>query len=138
LLLYFVCPRSAYLADTLALARPGRTAHPRANLYSDQSEQSGAGSLQQAISDANNHAGLDTINFNVSGSGIQFLFTNATLPTITDPVVIDATTQPGYAGTPLIHMEGMERARRSISQPAGPPLKGFLSRAFRGGCERDH
>src|SRR5208283_3848799 len=28
------------------------------------------------------------------------------LPTITDPVMIDGTTQPGYATTPLIEIEG--------------------------------
>ena len=30
----------------------------------------------------------------------------AALPAITDPVVIDGTTQPGYAGTPLIELNG--------------------------------
>ena len=28
------------------------------------------------------------------------------MPTITDPVVLDATTQPGFAGTPVIELDG--------------------------------
>ena len=31
---------------------------------------------------------------------------NSTLPDITDPVIIDGTSQPGYAGTPLIELNG--------------------------------
>jgi hypothetical protein len=50
---------------------------------------SGAGSLRQAIPDANANAGADTINFNIPGSG-PFVITLLTmLPAITDPVTID-------------------------------------------------
>jgi hypothetical protein len=95
---------------------------------------SGAGSLQQAIIDANGHAGLDTINFNVPGSGIQFLFTSAPLPTITDPVVIDGTTQPGYAGTPLIHMEGMGTGQAFNITAGGTTIKGLSFTSFFAGA----
>src|SRR5215468_7098188 len=61
---------------------------------------SGAGSLRQAIMDANANAGLDTIAFNVSGVGCDgagvCTITPATqLPTILSPVLIDGYTQPG-------------------------------------------
>lgn len=65
----------------------------------------GAGSLRQAILDSNATPGQDTILFNV-GSGFQAISLKSALPTITDTVTIDATTQPGYAGTPDILVDG--------------------------------
>lgn len=62
----------------------------------------GAGSLRQAITDANSMAGPDTVNFNVPGGGSILINIETALPTITEPVIIDGTTQPGFAGTPLI------------------------------------
>jgi hypothetical protein len=66
---------------------------------------SGPGSLRQAIIDANLNPGLDMITFAV-GSGSQAIAPLTALPVITDPVVIDGTTQPGFAGTPLIDIVG--------------------------------
>ena len=56
---------------------------------------SGAGSLRQAITDANNHAGADTIEFNISGGGVHTITLASALPSVTDPAVIDGSTQPG-------------------------------------------
>jgi hypothetical protein len=56
---------------------------------------SGGGSLRQAILDANNHAGADTIEFNISAAGVQTIAPTSALPTITDPVTIDGFTQTG-------------------------------------------
>ena len=55
----------------------------------------GAGSLRQAILDANANTGADTIAFNIPGSGVQTIRPLAALPTISDAVVIDGYTQPG-------------------------------------------
>ena len=66
---------------------------------------SGSGSLRQAILDANDDTNLDTISFNI-GSGSQTIQPGSALPTITGPVTIDGTTQPGYAGTPIIVLDG--------------------------------
>jgi VCBS repeat protein/S-layer family protein len=66
---------------------------------------SGAGSLRQAILDANSAPGLDTITFNI-GSGLKTISPATDLPNTTGPVVIDGTTQPGYSGTPLIQLSG--------------------------------
>ena len=70
----------------------------------------GAGSLRQAILDANAHAGPDTITFAIPGAGLhQILPLAAGLPAITDPVTIDATTQPGFAvGAPIVELNGSE------------------------------
>src|SRR5437870_11674662 len=66
----------------------------------------GPGSLRQAILDANANPGLDTIAFNLGNGGMQTIRPNSSLPTITDPVVLDGTTQPGFAGNPLIVLNG--------------------------------
>src|SRR3712207_1774109 len=51
--------------------------------------------LREAITAANAGAGLDTISFNIPGSGVQTIAPATALPIITDPVVIDGYTQPG-------------------------------------------
>ena len=60
---------------------------------------SGAGSLRQAILDANavsnSTDGPDEIHFDISGEGVQTIALSSALPVITDPVVIDGYTQPG-------------------------------------------
>jgi hypothetical protein len=45
--------------------------------------------------DANGSGGLDTINFNIPGTGVHTITLASDLPTITDPVIIDGYTQPG-------------------------------------------
>ena len=58
---------------------------------------SGAGSLRQAILDANAHAGADFITFSI-GTGIGLVKTitpTSALPAITDAVTIDGYTQSG-------------------------------------------
>ena len=66
---------------------------------------SGPGSLRQAILDANANSGSDVISFNI-GSGLKTITPSSQLPTISDPVLIDGTTQPGFAGTPVIEIDG--------------------------------
>jgi hypothetical protein len=66
---------------------------------------SGPGSLRQALLDANAAPGLDTINFSI-GSGAQTIALSSPLPAVTDSVIIDGTTQPGWAGLPLVTLDG--------------------------------
>jgi uncharacterized repeat protein (TIGR01451 family) len=77
-----------------------------ASLVVINTQDSGLGSLRQALIDANAAQGLDTITFDIPGSGPHTITLATSLPAVTDPVVIDATTQPGYAGTPLIVLAG--------------------------------
>ncbi len=60
----------------------------------------GAGSLRQAILNANSNPGADVIDFNVSGT----ITLASALPTIAGQVNIDGTTAPGFAGTPLVEV----------------------------------
>jgi hypothetical protein len=63
---------------------------------------SGAGSLRQAIVSANAAAGADTINFNVAGT-IQL--TSGALPAITGKVTIDGSSAPGYEAAPVVEID---------------------------------
>ena len=68
---------------------------------------SGTGSLRQAITDANAVTpGTNTIAFNIPAPGVQIISVLHQLPVITNAMIIDGTTQPGYAGTPLIALNG--------------------------------
>src|SRR3954452_24220867 len=57
----------------------------------------GAGSLRDALTQSNNHAGVDTIAFNISASA-KVIRPASPLPEVWDPAVVDGTTQPGFAG----------------------------------------
>jgi len=82
-------------------------------LVVDTTADSGPGSLRQAILDANSVAGLAvTIDFAIPGAGVQTIVPITPLPRITASVLIDGTTQPGFAGAPLIELR---------SAPAGGP-----------------
>lgn len=67
---------------------------------------SGPGSLRQAITDANINSGADTILFNIAPAGVKTITVLTALPALNDPVTIDGTSQPGYAGTPVIELNG--------------------------------
>jgi hypothetical protein len=56
---------------------------------------SGAGSLRQAILNANTNAGLDTIAFNIPGTGVHTITPATAFDHLTGPVVIDGYTQLG-------------------------------------------
>jgi len=55
----------------------------------------GAGSMRQAILDANANPGADTIHFAIPGSGVQTIALGSSLPTISEALIIDGYSQPG-------------------------------------------
>jgi titin len=67
---------------------------------------SGLGSLRWAITNANATPGANTISFQISGSTPFTIALLSQLPAITNQVTIDATTQPGYSGTPVVELNG--------------------------------
>ena len=68
---------------------------------------SDTGSLRYAITQSNlTGPGPNTIDFKISGTGVQTITPASALPTATVPVTIDGTTQPGYSGKPLIVLDG--------------------------------
>lgn len=78
---------------------------------------SGAGTLRQAILDANNASGGDTIQFQIPGPGPFTIQPTSPLPTISDSVAIDGRTQPGFANTPIVELNGAG---------AGPTASGLV------------
>jgi len=56
---------------------------------------SGAGSLRQAITDANANPGADTITFAITGGGVHTISPATALPTITEALTINGYSQPG-------------------------------------------
>jgi parallel beta-helix repeat protein len=80
----------------------------------------GPGSLRQAILDANAAPGADDIRFNIPGPGVHTVRPASPLPEVTDATRLDATTLPGYSGSPLIELDG---------SLAGPDADGITVRA---------
>jgi hypothetical protein len=68
---------------------------------------SGAGSLRQAILDANAAGGASNdVYFNIASSGVQTITLSSPLPAIANPLRIFGGTEPGGTGTPLIVIDG--------------------------------
>ena len=86
------CSAALVLAGAGLLAR---TAEAQTTFTVIHTADSGAGSLRQAILDANASAGTDTIAFNIPAAGPHVITPATTLPSLTDPVVVDGYTQPG-------------------------------------------
>ncbi|HEX5358260.1 MAG TPA: DUF4347 domain-containing protein, partial [Aquabacterium sp.] len=104
---------------------------------------SGAGSLRAAITSANGNAGTDTINFNISsgtaGTGSDtgaYVITLASgLPTITEAVTIDASTQSGYVagGLHTVVLDGNDAGAYGLqlsSASDGSTVRGLVIRNF--------
>ncbi len=100
---------------------------------------SGAGSLRQALADAN--GGVCTplpcsITFNI-GSGPFVIQPVTAFPTIGNQITLDGTTQPGYAGTPIIQIDGTPSAVVSGLQLVGTnsAVRGLSITGFDKGIE---
>ncbi len=92
---------------------------------------SGPGSLRQAILDANANPGRDLIQFTIVGAS-RTISPLSALPSITDELIIDAATQPGYAGTPIIELSGTSAGSTDgLRISAGnSTIRGFVIRNF--------
>ncbi|HUM46436.1 MAG TPA: PKD domain-containing protein [Chitinophagales bacterium] len=69
----------------------------KADVYTVTNNQdSGVGSLRQAITDANSHTGADKITFNITGTDVasRTITLESGLPILTGATIIDGTTQP--------------------------------------------
>ena len=83
-------------------------------------DESGSCTLRAAIQEANaspNRFGPDVTLFNISGFGLHTIRLDSPLPRIVEPLVIDATSQPGFAGVPLVELDGSQ---------AGPKASGIV------------
>ncbi len=93
-------------ADNAALETTTVTSTGR-NIAVTNTADTGPGSLRQAIAESNaDENDRDTIVFNIPGTGVRTIVPLSAMTGITAPVVLDGTTQPGFATTPVIELNG--------------------------------
>ena len=88
------------------LATVFRFSAEAAILVVSNTNDSGPGSLRQAIDDANLAPDHDTIVFNIPGPTPVTIVPASGLPALIAPTLVDGTTQPGYAGQPVVGLVG--------------------------------
>jgi hypothetical protein len=99
---------------------------------------SGAGSFRQAILDANANAGADMIVFSIPGGGPYSISLQSELPTVAESVTIDATTQPGFAGVPIVELNGANAgsAKGLVVSVSNVVVRGLVINRFSDYCVR--
>jgi hypothetical protein len=115
------------LAACLIVGALATAAASAATITVTNTNDSGAGSLRQAILDANSTPAPDTIAFNIPGGGVKTISPLTKLPVITQPVTIDGYTQPGASPNTLadgddavllIELDGTNVPNPSAADPA--------------------
>lgn len=86
-------------------------------LVQSTSDDGTMGTLRWAVLQVNSDPGPDSIQFKIPGAGVERIAILSPLPEITKPVLIDGTTEPNYAGQPLVQIDG---------SGAGPNCDGFV------------
>jgi hypothetical protein len=124
-----VSPRAIAFSGTIFRLRPALEVIEDRTLLSNflvnTTADSGPGSLRQAILDSNAATGQsNTIDFDIPGQGVQTIAPLSPLPAITQAVLIDGFSQPGYAGTPLIELSGSQLATGDGLTISGPDVAG--------------
>ena len=75
--------------------------------------------IEEANASANEPMSRDRIEFNIPGFGSKLISLGSALPTITDPLVIDATSQPGHISNPIVQVDGGGTIARGLQITAG-------------------
>lgn len=102
--------------------------------------------LRAAIQEANNTSnvsgGPDRIIFDIGGSTPHTIQPSSgnPLPTITDPVEIDATTEPDYSGSPVVELDGANLSGESglILDADDSQIEGLSIVNFTGSFGKDY
>jgi len=105
------CRTLAALVLSLLVVPAGAGAHarsPRRAVFAvTNTNDSGAGSLRQAILNANAAGGSNTLTFGGLAGVAPFTITLSTpLPSVSSPLAIDGTSAPGWSGTPVVVLDG--------------------------------
>ena len=62
--------------------------------------------LEETNALSNDPAGPDEIRFDIPGAGPHTIQPQSALPDVTDPVVIDGSTEPDFSGDPVVAVDG--------------------------------
>jgi CSLREA domain-containing protein len=79
-------------------------------------------SLREALIGANANPGPDTIGFAI-GTGLQTIRPTSPLPAITDSVIVDGRSQPGFAGTPIVEVDGRNAGEIASGLTSSVPVE---------------
>jgi uncharacterized repeat protein (TIGR01451 family) len=76
------------------------------NFVVTNTNDSGSGSLRQALTDASGPAcsAPCTVSFNI-GAGPYLIQPQSDLPPVANDITVDGTTQPGYSGVPVVQVD---------------------------------
>lgn len=96
---------------------------------------SGACTLRAAIEEANSRSGKDLIHFSIDGTGTHTIAVFSALPAIDEAVVIDGTTEPDFAATPVVELtRGAIFAADGLQLVSGgSTVRGLTINSFRNG-----
>jgi titin len=99
-------------------------------LFVTNTHDTGGGSLRAAITSANALPGADSIRFNIAGEGVHSIDLLSTLPTITDTLKLAGRTQSGFAGSPLIELNGAAAGPGASGLVIAPSASASIVRAL--------
>ena len=98
---------------------------------------SGPGSLRQAILDSNGSPGQNIIQFKIANSGVQTITPLTALPIITNSVIMDGTTEGGFDPNnpkPMIELNGSSAGYGVVGlhiQASQTTVKGLVIDSFK-------
>jgi hypothetical protein len=127
---------AAFVVLPLVAGLVAPPAHASTTLIVTNTNDSGAGSLRQAILDANATADADVINFAIPGTGVQTIKPSTPLPPITQQVSINGYTQPGSsANTKAVGDDAVLKVQldgANVPTGSGLEISGASGSAIRG------
>ena len=103
-------------------------------MVGDDAECTLRAAIQEANATANSPGGPDRIHFDIAGAGPHTIQPASSLPTIADAVVIDGTSEPDFAGTPVVELDGTSAGATSGLElgagAAGSTIRGLAINRF--------
>ena len=106
-------------SPALGVSRVSPLSSPRADVHRDERDDSGAGSLRQAILDANSSAGPHTIQFAIPGAGVHTITPLTPLPRSRRRRRSTATRRPGSSPNTLPFPQGTNAVLDDRAQRPG-------------------
>jgi titin len=109
----FPSARTAWALALLCAAAPGLAAQTTFTVNSTNDADDGVCdathcSLREAITSAIHTAGAKVIAFDIAGAGPHTISPTSELPALEDSITVDGTTEPDFAGNPMIELNGSD------------------------------